>query len=389
MNELAIPAVNLRLQYEAIRGEVEEAVRRVFERQNFILGAEVAELEREMARRHDCAHAVGCASGSDALLLSLMALGVRPGDAVLVPAFTFFATASAVALLRAQPIFVDIDPRTFNISPVAVEQALRENHDSRVKALIPVHLYGQCADMDALTRVATKHSLTLIEDAAQAVLARHQGQAAGSLGRAGCFSFYPTKNLSAAGDGGMITTNDAALAERLRVLRNHGSADKVRFPLLGINSRLDTLQAAVLLVKLRHLENWTRLRNQKAEFYRRALSEAGLVSSGERYPCQQAPLVLPYHTPEADHVYHQFTVRAYERDKLAAHLEAIGIGTAVYYPVPLHRQPAFAHLTATAACPEAERAAAEVLCLPMYPELTESQQTYVVEKVQKFYSARR
>ena len=385
MNELTIPAVNLKLQYETIREEVEAAVRRVFERQDFILGAEVAELEREMARRHDCSHAIGCASGSDALLLSLMALGIGPGDAVLVPAFTFFSTAGSVALLGARPVFTDIDPRTFNLSSATVEQALHENRSWRVKAIIPVHLYGQCAEMDGLMALAAMNSFAVIEDAAQAVLARHRGRAAGSIGQAGCFSFYPTKNLSAAGDGGMITTNDAAFAEQLRLLRNHGSADKQFFPVLGMNSRLDTLQAAVLLVKLRRLEDWTRLRKQKAEFYRQSFSGIGLAVSIEPYPSKEYPIVLPYEAQEAEHVYHQFTVRAYDRDKLSAHLDAKGIGTAVYYPVPLHRQPAFAALKPVAQCPQADRAAAEALSLPMYPELTEAQQAFVVEQVRAFY----
>ena len=385
MNPIKIPAVDLKAQYKAIREEVEAAVRRVLDRQDFVLGEEVGELEREMALRHDCAHAVGCASGSDALLLSLTALGVGPGDAALVPAFTFFSTAAAVARLGATPIFVDIDPRTFNISPLAVERALRENASARVKAIIPVHLYGQCADMDPLCALAADNHLAVIEDAAQAVLAQYRGRAAGSIGRAGCFSFYPTKNLSGAGDGGMITTNDAEMAERLRLLRNHGSADKRVFPLLGMNSRLDTVQAAVLLVKLRRLEEWTRLRRQKAAFYRQAFAATKLVTPDAMYPSSQAPIVLPYCAPETDHVYHQFTVRAFARDKLAAHLEANGIGTAIYYPVPLHRQPAFAPLAEPGPCPEADRAAAEVLSLPLYPELTESQQSYVVDQVRSFY----
>ena len=385
MNHLNVPAVNLKLQYEAIREEVAAAVRQVFDRQNFVLGAEVAVLEQEMARRHDCAHAVGCASGSDALLLSLIALGVGPGDAVLVPSFTFFSTASSVARLGARPIFVDIDPRTFNISPAAVEQAVRENASSGVKSLVPVHLYGQCADMDSLMALAVSNGFAVIEDCAQAVLAGYRGRAAGSIGKTGCFSFYPTKNLSGAGDGGMISTNDSDLAERLRLLRNHGSADKRLFPLLGMNSRLDTLQAAVLLVKLRHLEEWTRLRQQRANYYRQAFAATNLISPEEIYPSPRAPIVLPGHTPNLNHVYHQFTVRAHDRDKLAAHLEAAGIGTAIYYSVPLHRQPAFADLGASGPCPEADRAAAEALSLPLYPELSESQQSYVVDQVRKFY----
>ena len=389
MNQLKVPAVDLKLQYEAIREEVQAAVRQVFDRQTFVLGAEVAALEQEMARRHDCAYAVGCASGSDALLLSLLALGVEAGDAVLVPSFTFFSTASSVARLGAKPIFVDIDPRTFNVSPAAVEQALRNNPSNDVKALIPVHLYGQCADMGALMALSGRNGVAVIEDCAQAVMAKYQGRAAGSIGKSGCFSFYPTKNLSGAGDGGMITTNDKGLADRLRLLRNHGSEDKQIFRMLGMNSRLDTLQAAVLLVKLRHLEEWTDLRRQKAEYYFKAFSATDLIAAGEIYPSPGAPIVLPCHTTEPDPVYHQFTVRAQDRDNLANHLQANGISAAVYYSIPLHRQPAFANLAPSGACLEADRAAREVLSLPIYPELSESQQSYVVDQVCTFYQASR
>jgi dTDP-4-amino-4,6-dideoxygalactose transaminase len=387
VNPIKVPAVDLRAQYEAVREEVEAAVARVLRRQDYVLGKEVAELESEMARLHGCAHAVGCASGSDALLLSLTALGIGPGDAVLVPAFTFFATASGVARLGAKPIFVDIDPCTLNLSPEAVERAIQEHSSARLRALIPVHLYGQCAAMEPLSALAGANRLAVIEDAAQAILARYRGQPVGSLGRAGCFSFYPTKNLSGAGDGGMITTNDAELATRLRLLRNHGSADKRDFALLGMNSRLDTLQAAVLLVKLRRLDEWTRQRRQRAAYYREAFAASHLVSPDAFYPSSESPIVLPCESPEAEHVYHQFAIRAHRRDSLAAYLEAHGVGTAIYYPVPLHRQPAFAALAEPAMCPEADRAAAEVLSLPLYPELNESQQSYVVEQVREFYQA--
>lgn len=385
MSQFTIPTVDLKLEFETIREEVEVAVHRVFERQDFILGPEVAELEHEMACCHDCSEAVGCASGSDALLLALMALGIGPGDGVLVPAFTFFSTASAVARLGAEPIFVDIDPRTFTINPAAVELALQQKRSTAVKAVIPVHLYGQCAEMETLVALATQNGWSIVEDAAQAVLARYRGRAAGSIGRAGCFSFYPTKNLGGAGDGGMITTNDVEMAQRLRLLRNHGSADKCHFSLLGLNSRLDTLQAAVLLVKLRHLDDWTRQRRQRAEYYRQAFAASDLISPDEHYPSAQAPIVLPSQAQEGEHVYHQFAVRAYQRERLSEHLHAHGIGTAIYYPVPLYRQPAFAYLGAPAVCPESDRAAAEVLSLPLYPGLTESQQSYVVQQVLDFF----
>ena len=421
-----IPAINLKLQYEAIREETHAAIRRVLERQDFILGPEVSELEQAVARRHDCAYGIGCASGSDALLLSLLALGIGPGDAVLVPAFSFFSPAGSVARTGARPVFVDIDPRTFNLAPSAVEAALRGGQiQGMPKAMIPVHLYGQCAAMDSLLELAARHHLSIIEDAAQAIAARYRNRAAGAMGLCGCFSFYPTKNLGAWGDGGMITTNDAALAERLRLLRNHGSvdsaspstlvqggpfdsaqdgerqsnrepqpnrsprADRYRHACLGINSRLDTLQAAILLVKLKYLDKWTAERRKKAAFYRAAFLDAGLSDPAAIYPSRAAPVVLPYTSPEAEHVYHQFTLRVERRDELAAYLSERGIETAIYYPAPLHLQPAFASASSSLGgrrgdCPESERAAQEVLSIPLYPELTDEQQSRVVEEIKKF-----
>ena len=383
-----IPSVNLKLQYESIREEIDAAIRQVLERQDFILGQEVGKLEQEVARIEGCSHAIGCASGSDALLLSLLALGVGPGDRVLVPAFTFFSTASAAARVGAVPVFVDIDPRTFNISPQAAEQTLASHKTSgSVKALIPAHLYGQCADMDALSGLAKQHGFHIIEDAAQAILARYRQRMAGSMGVCGCFSFFPTKNLGGAGDGGMITTNDASLAEQLRALRDHGVAKKYIHASLGINSRLDTLQAAVLLVKLRYLEEWTKLRQKRSAFYRKAFSESGLSDPPATYPTREHPVVLPWTAPKAEHVYHQFTLRACRRDELARHLAAEGIGTAVHYPIPLHLQEAFSYLGGQpGSCPESERAAGEVLSIPVYPEITEEQQSRVVEEIKRFYS---
>jgi dTDP-4-amino-4,6-dideoxygalactose transaminase len=384
--EQRIPVVNLKAENDAIRGEIDAAVRRVLDRGDFILGEEVEEFERRMAQLHGCAHGIACGSGSDALLLSLIALGVAPGDAVLVPSFTFFATAGAVARLGAQPVFVDIDPRTFNISVEAAERALKtQASPTRVKAVIPVHLYGQCADMEPLLALAKQYRLAVIEDAAQAVLGRYSGRAAGSMGAAGCFSFYPTKNLGASGDGGMITTNDTDLVARFRLLRNHGTTDKRTFSLLGVNSRMDTLQAAILLVKLQHLEEWTRRRQQQAAFYREAFLQAGAAAPNATYPSAEHPIVLPYAAAQCEHVYHQFTIRAHGRDDLALHLDARGIGTAIHYAAPLHRQPVFAHLP-PAACAEADRASAEVLCLPIYPQLTEAMQSRVVNEIIAFYA---
>ena len=387
--ESKIPAVNLKLQHEPIRQEIESAIRQVLEHQAFILGPEVSQLEDALARMAHCTYAVGCASGSDALLLSLLALGVEPGDRVLVPAFTFFATAGSVARAGATPVFVDIDPRTFNISPAAIEQILHaEKANGRIKAIIPVHLYGQCAEMDAITELAKRHGLHVIEDAAQAILARFWQRPAGSLGTCGCFSFFPTKNLGAFGDGGMITTNDGTLAERLRTLRVHGAVKKYVHASLGLNSRLDTLQAAILLVKLRYLEKWTELKRQKAALYRSAFQRVGLADLEAICPDKAHPVVLPHEVPDADHVYHQFTIRAHRRDELSRHLATQGIEAAVYYPVPLHLQPAFSYLGVNAgACPEAERAAREVLSLPIYPEITEEQQARVVQEIRSFYAS--
>lgn len=386
-----IPAVNLAAQYEAIGDEVRAAVERVLARQNFIFGEEVAQLERGCAELTACDDAVACASGSDALLLALLALGIGPGDEVIVPPLTFFATAGCVARVGARPVFADIDPRTFNIDPACVRAALENpRHAGRVKAIIPVHLYGQCAEMDALRELARTHELHVIEDAAQAILATYHGAPAGSLSAAGCFSFYPTKNLGGAGDGGMITVRDAALAERLRMLRNHGSLDRITYPEVGVNSRLDTLQAALLLVKMRHIRDWTAARRQRADAYRNlfaeAFSAAGRWDASALYPSESAPVVMPHEALAGEHVYHQFTVRVIRRAELMAHLKSLGIETTVYYPVALHQQPAFKPSAADAAsCPEAARAAAEVLSLPMYPELTAAQQQRVVEAMLSYY----
>ena len=364
---------------------------RVLERQNFVLGEEVEQLERAIAAMQGCDDAVGCANGSDALLLSILALGIGPGDAVVVPPLTFFATAGAVVRAGARPIFADIDPRTLNISATAVEAALADPvYGKKIKLIIPVHLYGQCAEMDPLLALARKHEVHIVEDAAQAILATYHGQPAGSLGITGCFSFYPTKNLGGAGDGGMITTRDAALAARLRRLRNHGSSDRLTYPEVGINSRLDTLQAAILLVKSKHLREWTDQRRARAADYRRFFAEifgaASRQDAAAGYPSKDAPVVLPHESLTGEHVYHQFTIRALRRDELAAHLQARGIGTMIYYPVALHRQPAFQGFDADSAqCPEAERAAAEVLSLPLFPELSSDQQQRVVEEILTFY----
>ena len=369
-----VPLLNLKAQHAALCDELRAAIERVMESQAFILGPEVEELEKEMARYSQVSHAVGCASGSDALLLALMALDVAAGDEVITTPFSFFATASAITRLGARPVFVDIEPRTYNLDAARIEAALTE----RTRAIMPVHLYGQCAAMDALRKVAERHNIPVVEDAAQAIGAEDSGRRAGSLGRVGCFSFYPTKNLGGAGDGGMLTTNDDQLAERLRVLRAHGGATEYHHREVGINSRLDSLQAAILRVKLPHLDRWSEARRERADTYARLFTEAGL--GGE--------VTTPFVRNDARHIFHQYVIRvsAKSRNSLMAHLKENGVGVKVYYPVPLHLQECFNYLGYVAEdFPEAERAAHETLALPMYPELTVAAQQYVVDTIRRLY----
>jgi dTDP-4-amino-4,6-dideoxygalactose transaminase len=371
---MQVPLLDLKQQHAALREELRAAVGRVFDSQQFILGEDVRLLEEELARYTGTRHAVGCGSGSDALLLALLALDIYEGDEVLTTPFTFFATAGAVARVGARPRFVDIEPRTYNLDPARLDAAVTP----RTRALMPVHLYGQCAGMAEVMRVAAHHGLPVIEDAAQAIGAEDGGRRAGSFGAVGCFSFYPTKNLGAAGEAGLLTTDDERLAERLRRLRVHGGATEYHHQEVGFNSRLDTLQAAVLRVKLPHLDAWSGARRRRADAYTRLLAEAGL-----------AELVTPpFVRPGARHIFHQYVVRvpAASRDPLMAHLKAHGVGTKIYYPVPLHLQECFAYLGHTEGdFPESERAARETLALPMYPELTEEQQTHVVDTIRRFF----
>jgi dTDP-4-amino-4,6-dideoxygalactose transaminase len=370
----AIPYLDLKAQFEGIRDEVIQAVSRVLESQKFILGSEVQGFENEVVEMVGVGAAVGCASGSDALMLALMALGVRAGDEVIVPPFTFVATAGSVARLGAKPVFVDILPDTFNIDPSQVQSAITD----RTRAIIPVHLFGLPAELDSLLKVAEAKGVAVIEDAAQAIGACYRGKQVGSLGHFGCFSFFPSKNLGGAGDGGLITTNSAEMAERLRVLRAHGARHKYSYELLGMNSRLDALQAAILRVKLRHLGDWTEGRRRNADRYRTFFAQMGL---GE---CVKLPVAPPH----CFHVYNQFTIRVRERDRLREFLSSRGIPTEVYYPSPLHLQRAFEYLGCRAGqCPEAEAACREVVSLPIYPELNEEQQKTVVGAIADFYGA--
>ncbi|MGD9855780.1 MAG: DegT/DnrJ/EryC1/StrS family aminotransferase [Planctomycetaceae bacterium] len=362
-----VPMIDLVEQYGEIREEVREAVDRVLETQHFVLGDEVAAFEQEAARDCDARSAIGCASGSDALLLSLMALDIGPGDEVITSPYTFFATASAITRCGATPVFVDIDPATYNLDPGCVETAV----STRTRAIMPVHLFGLCANMQPLWRVAVRHHLAIVEDAAQAIGATYSGRKAGVLGTLGCFSFFPTKNLGGAGDGGLITSDDADLTRRLRRLRVHGDAGRYQHVEVGINSRLDALQAAVLRVKLRHLADWTRKRQENAARYEAYIAEYGLGDL----------LELPHGPSGQEHVYNQYVVRVAgsRRDALLQGLRSRDVGCAVYYPQPLHLQECFASLGhRPGAFPEAERASAQTVALPIYPELGAVRQERVV-----------
>lgn len=370
----SIPAFNLTRQTEAHKDEVMAAVERVIRRGSFILGEEVAGFESELAQYVGVSHVVGVANGSDALYLSLRAIGVGPGDEVITSPFTFFATAGAIARCGATPVFVDVDPYTFNIDPMGIADRINK----RTKAIIPVHLYGLLADMEPIVSIARDHGLSVIEDAAQAIGAAKRDRAAGSWGDIACFSFFPTKNLGAFGDGGAVTTNRAELADRICRLRVHGAARKYYHEELGINSRLDAIQAAILRVKLRHLENWEERRRAIARRYTEGLVTVKAVRDGD--------LRLPTEPEGFRHVYHQYTVVAAERDSLQAFLKKHGIQTTVYYPVPLHLQPVFSNLGYRQGdLPVAEWLSKHVLSLPMFPELEDDEVDYIIDVIVQFH----
>jgi len=377
---MKVPLLDLKKQYHQIKEEVVAAALEVFESQYFILGPRVEALEKEIAAYCRVKHAVGVSSGTDALIVALMAAGVGPGDGVITSPYTFFATAGAIARLGARPIFADIDPDTFNLAPPEIDRAIdsaARSHWGRAKAIIPVHLYGQCADMTPIQAAAARYDLTVIEDAAQAIGAVYQGRPAGSMGAFGCFSFFPSKNLGAFGDGGIVTTASSEADDRLRVLRVHGSKPKYYHRTVGGNFRLDALQAAIVSVKLKYLDKWTEARRSNARRYRSLLQGAGL-----------ADVVKPPLEREERHIYNQFVVSVDDkRDELRRFLEKAGIGTEIYYPVPLHLQECFASLGYKAGdFPAAEYAAAHTLALPIYPELSAEQQAYAVETIAKFYA---
>jgi dTDP-4-amino-4,6-dideoxygalactose transaminase len=371
---LPVPALDLKAQYQSIRDEIDAVVRRVIESQYFILGPDVSDFETDAAAYCGARHAVGCASGSDALLLPLMALGIGPGDEVVTTPYSFFATAGAVWRTGARPVFVDIEPDTYNIDPSKLEAAVTP----RTKAIIPVHLYGQAADMDPINAIAAKHGIAVIEDAAQAIGARYGDRRAGTLGHSAAFSFYPSKNLGGFGDAGMITTDDPALAKQVARLRVHGMEPKYHHHEVGFNSRIDALQAAVLRVKLRHLDAWTEGRRDVAARYRALFAEDGL----------DAAVTLPIERDGYYHVYNQFVVRvpSASRDALRAHLTTRKIGTEIYYPIPLHLQVCFASLGHKPGdFPISEAAALETIALPMYPELTDEALRHVVNSIGEFF----
>ena len=375
-----VPFFDLAVQFKSIETEIKSALEEVFQNQQFIMGPSVQLLEEAIAQYCQTRYAIGVASGSDALLLSLMASDIKAGDEVLLPPFTFFATAGSISRLGATPVFVDIDRETYNVDPSKIEEKIT----ARTKAILPVHLFGQCADMDPLLQIAKEEKLFIIEDAAQALGAEYKpkvgskGQRAGQIGDLGCFSFYPTKNLGAFGDAGMVVTDDPGLAEKVRLLRVHGSQPKYFHKAIGVNSRLDTIQAAILLVKFKYLEKWTAERQRKAGRYQTLFQDLLSSVKGIKLPTVQY---------QNRHIFHQYVIRVPERDRLKQFLAEEGVGTDIYYPVPLHLQECYSFLKYRRGdLPVSEKASEEVLALPIYPELTEDHQKAVVNRIEAFYN---
>lgn len=364
-----IPLLDLKAQYAELREEILAAITRILESQQFILGPEVESLEAEVASYSHCRYGIGVSSGTDALLVSLMAIDLQQGDEVITTPYTFFATGGSISRLGGRPVFVDIDPQTYNIDPEKIEAAITP----RTKAIIPVHLFGQMADMDPIMAIAERYNLYVIEDAAQAIGAEYKGRRAGSIGHLGCFSFFPSKNLGGFGDGGMVVTNNAELADRVKLLRSHGARPKYYHKMVGGNFRLDALQAAVLRVKLKYLDNWTIARQRNAEQYQQLFTQAGIEAS------------LPYVAEARRHVYNQFVIRVQSRDSLMEYLKQNGIGCEIYYPVPLHLQDCFSNLGYKYGdLPISEKASLETLALPIYPSLNKAQQQRIVATIGSF-----
>ena len=365
-----VPLLDLKAQYASIKSEVNAAIAEVCESQHFILGPKVEQCEEAIAAYSGCSYGVGVSSGTDALLACLMAENIGIGDEVITTPYTFFATVGAIARLGATPVFVDVDPGTYNLDPSQIQPKITD----KTRAIIPVHLYGQMADMDPVMQIAEKHGLVVIEDAAQAIGAEYKGHRAGSIGHYGCLSFFPSKNLGAAGDGGMVVTNDSQRAEKLKCLRGHGAKPKYHHKIVGGNFRLDALQAAIVSVKLPHLDGWTAARQRNAARYDRLFGEVGL------------PIGLPVWGSDR-HIFNQYVIRVSRRDELRSFLQKRGVGTEIYYPVPMHLQECFAYLgISEGAFPESERAAKETFALPIYPELTETQVNYVFNCVREFFA---
>lgn len=388
---MKVPLLDLKGQYSSIKDEARRAIDDVCDSQNFILGPQVKELEEAVASYSGAGYGIGVSSGTDALLISLMALDVSYGDTVLTTPYTFFATGGVISRLGARPVFIDIDPDDYNIDTVklrlAMEKAIKKGN--KPKAVIPVHLYGQCADMDPILKASSEYEIKVVEDAAQAIGAEYKGRRAGSMGDIGCFSFFPSKNLGGFGDGGMVVTNDKQLAEKITILRVHGSSPKYYHKIMGGNFRLDTLQAAVVNIKLKYLENWTSSRQKNAARYNDLFKKSGLVDltkdDGSRISSGY-PIVLPLVRKGNRHIYNQYIIRVWKRDELRKFLSDNEIGTEIYYPLPLHLQECYAYLGHKEGdFPHAEKAAEETLALPIFPELTAVQQAYVVSKIEEFY----
>jgi len=370
---MQVPLLDLKAQYRTIKSEIDAAVAEVFESQYFILGPKVLECEKAVAKYSHSQHGIGVSSGSDALLIALLAEGIGSGDEVITTSYSFFATGGSIARVGAKPVFVDIDPVSYNINPGLIEAKITE----RTKAIIPVHLYGQMADMEAIMELAERRGLVVIEDAAQAIGAEDKGRRAGSIGHYGCFSFFPSKNLGGAGDGGMVVTNDEQRAERLRCLRVHGGERNYYHQIIGGNFRFDALQAAVISVKLRHLDKWTAGRQANAKRYDELFTKTGLINSG----AVEAPKVLTDR-----HIFNQYILRVKRRQELQEYLEEKQVGHAVYYPIPLHLQECFAYMGGKRGdCAESEKAADETIALPVYPEMPDEQAEYVVDCFKSFY----
>jgi dTDP-4-amino-4,6-dideoxygalactose transaminase len=388
-----VPLLDLKAQYRTLKPELDAALIRVAESQYFILGPDVKALETNIASYVGAKHAIGVSSGTDALLLAMMAMDIGPGDGVIVPTFSFFATAGVISRLRATPVFVDIDPDSCNISVAAIRAAILRYRDTvNLKAIVPVHLFGQAADMRLIMEIAEEHHLFVVEDAAQAIGTRYRdGRRVGAIGHAGCFSFFPSKNLGGFGDGGVITTNDDALAHRMEIMRVHGGERKYYHEVIGGNFRLDAIQAAVLNVKLPHLDDWTAGRQRNAAYYNRALIAAGVATAGAKDFDDSSRVLLPanvFHSSETEghfHIYNQYCLRVKDRDGLVEHLRASGIGCEIYYPLPFHHQACFQGVPSCAdQFPVADSVASTIFAIPVYPELTDEMKDYVVERIVEY-----